>query len=130
LLTYTCLTGAADASYTVDRSRLPAPHASCVLGKVSVSGGKFITGGFIFGIGNEEKPVHVSRDGHVPKLQWISKKFVALWDEEDERGWLVNGASALLHLLRTSLEYNMLVMSEQVQRNDSSNRPYRRSSML
>lgn len=39
-------------------------------------------------------------------LQWISKKFVVLWDEEDKRGWLVNGASALLHLLRASLEHN------------------------
>ncbi|KAI9764589.1 MAG: hypothetical protein M1840_008318 [Geoglossum simile] len=98
--------GAADANYTIDRSRLPAPHAGCVLEKVSVSGGKFITGGFIFGIGNKEKPVHVSRDGYVPKLQWISKKFVVLWDEEDKRGWLVNGTSALLHLLRASLEHN------------------------
>jgi hypothetical protein len=29
-----------------------------------------------------------------------------LWDEEEKRGWLANGTSALLHLLRTSLEYN------------------------
>jgi hypothetical protein len=42
----------------------------------------------------------------VPKLQWISKKFVVLWDEDDKRDWLVNGASALLHLLRASLEHN------------------------
>jgi hypothetical protein len=42
----------------------------------------------------------------VPKLQWISKKFVVLWDEDDKRGWLVNGTSALLHLLRASLEHN------------------------
>lgn len=28
-----------------------------------------------------------------------------LWDEEDKRGWLVNGISALLHLLRASLEH-------------------------
>jgi hypothetical protein len=42
----------------------------------------------------------------VPKLKWISKKFVVLWDEEDKRGWLVNGTTALLHLLRASLEHN------------------------
>jgi hypothetical protein len=57
-------------------------------------------------MGHREKPVHVSRDGYVPKLKWISKKFVVLWDEEDKRGWLVNGTSALLHLLRASLEHN------------------------
>lgn len=54
----------------------------------------------------KEKPVHVSQDGYVPKLKWISKKFVVLWDDEDKRGWLVNGTSALLHLLCASLEHN------------------------
>lgn len=42
----------------------------------------------------------------MPKLKWISKKFVVLWDEEDKRGWLVNSTSALLHLLRVSLKHN------------------------
>lgn len=40
------------------------------------------------------------------KMQWISCKHVVLWDEEEKRGWLVNGASALLHLLRASLEHS------------------------
>ena len=99
-------TGAADAKYTVDRSGLPKPHEGCVLEKVSISGGKFVTGGFTFSIGCKDMPIHVSRSAYVSKLQWISKKFVVLWDEEDKRGWLVNGISALLHLLRASLEYN------------------------
>jgi hypothetical protein len=34
---------------------------------------------------------------------WIEKKYVALWDEETKRGWLINGTSALLHLIRMSL---------------------------
>ena len=38
---------------------------------------------------------------------WVSEKFVVLWDEEDKRGWLVNGATALLHLLRASLKSDM-----------------------
>lgn len=59
-----------------------------------------------FAVGHKEKPVHVSRDGYVLKLQWITQKFVVLWDEDDKRGWLVNGISALLHLLRASLEHN------------------------
>ena len=98
--------GATDANYNIGRSRLLNPHEGCVLEKVSVSGGKVITAGFTFGIGCKDRPVHVSRNGYVPKLQWKSKKYVVLWDEEDKRGWLVNGTSALLHLLRTSLEVN------------------------
>lgn len=38
-------------------------------------------------------------------LQWISTKYVVLWDEEEKKGWLVNGTSALLHLVRTSLNH-------------------------
>jgi hypothetical protein len=40
------------------------------------------------------------------KIQWISSKYVNLWDVGDKRGWLVNGASALLHLVRASLKHS------------------------
>ena len=87
-------------------SGLPGPHAGCVLEKVSISGGKFVTAGVSIGIGVRDKPIHVSRYGYVDKLHWIHKKYVIFWDEEDKRGWLVNGTSALLHLLRASLRLN------------------------
>ncbi len=102
----TSSTGAADAMYLIRRSRLPAPTTDCVLEKVSITGGKFITGGATFAMGNKDTPVHVSQNDYVSKIQWISKIFVVMWDEEEKRGWLVNGTSALLHLLRASLEYN------------------------
>jgi hypothetical protein len=38
-------------------------------------------------------------------LQWLDQRYVVLWDEGEKRGWLVNGPSALLHLLRASLEH-------------------------
>lgn len=98
--------GAADAAYTIDRSRLPRPYGGCVLEEISVSGGRVITGSFMFAIGDKDTPFHVLRNGYVFKLKWISKKFVVLWDQEDKRGWLINGTSALLHLLRASLEYD------------------------
>jgi hypothetical protein len=34
---------------------------------------------------------------------WIEENYVVLWDEETKRGWLTNGTSALLHLIRMSL---------------------------
>lgn len=40
----------------------------------------------------------------MPKLEWIHKKFVVLWDERYKRGWLVNGTTALLHLSRAALK--------------------------
>jgi hypothetical protein len=75
------------------------------LEKVSISAGKFVTAGFNFGIGIRDVPVHVSRKPYVQKLRWVASKFFVFWDTEEKRGWLVNGTSALLHLLRASLEH-------------------------
>lgn len=55
------------------------------------------------GVGLRDTSAQISRNGDVRKLQWLSKKFVVLWDEDDKRGWLVNGTSALLHILRAYL---------------------------
>ena len=48
---------------------------------------------------------HLSHRPYWKGLLWLERQFVVLWDEEDKRGWLVNGTSALLHVLRASLEY-------------------------
>ncbi|KAF3930942.1 hypothetical protein ABW19_dt0209197 [Dactylella cylindrospora] len=96
--------GAADANYCVQPSRLLRADHGCALGKIILSGGRIVRGGSPFCIGIKDTPLHISRDCYVEKLKWIHKKYVMLWDEEDKRGWLVNGTSALLHLLRGSLE--------------------------
>ncbi|RYP19648.1 hypothetical protein DL765_003241 [Monosporascus sp. GIB2] len=100
--------GAAEASYAIEPSRLSRPHEGCALEKVLLYGGQIVTGGFPFSIGQKDTPVRISRSGYTLKLKWIHEKFVVLWDEEDKRGWLVNGSSALLHLLRASLEYDSM----------------------
>ena len=38
------------------------------------------------------------------RIDHLSRIFVVLWDTIDHRGWLIDGVSALLHLLRGSLE--------------------------
>lgn len=63
-------------------------------------------GGSSFHAGLKETPIHVARSGHITQLEWIVTKFVLLWDERDKRGWLINGASALLHLVRASLKHD------------------------
>ncbi|KAI1372415.1 hypothetical protein F4677DRAFT_463389 [Hypoxylon crocopeplum] len=98
--------GTKRAICSIDKSRLPSTHSGCVLEKAEVSGGQFVTGTAAFTLGNREKPVHISRTGYLNKMQWISSKHMVLWDEGEKRGWLVNGASALLHILRASLEHS------------------------
>ncbi|KAI1347988.1 hypothetical protein F5Y01DRAFT_229273 [Xylaria sp. FL0043] len=102
----TSIVGTTLASYDIGRSRLPKAHSHHMLEKVQISAGQFVTGTAAFTLGNREKPVHISRFGYLTKLQWISAKHMVLWDEGDKRGWLVNGASALLHVLRASLEHS------------------------
>ncbi|KAL1637009.1 hypothetical protein SLS58_009535 [Diplodia intermedia] len=101
-----CFAGAADAELNIGRSRLPATGAGCVLDKVSISGGKFVTGSASISIGVRDKPIHISRNGYVSRLQWISQRYVVFWDVQAKRGWLVNGTNALLHIVRASIHHN------------------------
>ncbi|KAI1774056.1 hypothetical protein F4818DRAFT_91341 [Hypoxylon cercidicola] len=100
------IVGTTQASYNISRSNLPNAYSGCALEKAEISGGQFVTGTAGFKLGNKEKPVHISRFGYFTKLQWISSKYFVFWDEKEKRGWLVDGASALLHILRASLEYS------------------------
>lgn len=95
--------GAADATKDVEATTLDEPSSGFLLEKVSISGGKIITAGATIAVGFKESPVHVTRKGYIRQLRWISQRYVVLWDDADKRGWLVNGTSALLHLVRASL---------------------------
>ncbi|GCB17283.1 hypothetical protein AAWM_00168 [Aspergillus awamori] len=94
--------GTSEARYTVQGSRLQYPTGKSALANVSISIGHLIRGGTPFSVGT--KDLHPRRTCYVTKMRWISQRFLVLWDVEAKRGWLVNGASALLHLLRASLE--------------------------
>ncbi|PWY75504.1 hypothetical protein BO70DRAFT_340587 [Aspergillus heteromorphus CBS 117.55] len=126
--------GAADSSYDVAKSRLPKPHKGCVLEKEFIRSGHTIMGG-LPALGRKDMPSYVSRFGYLPKLKWLSKKFVLLWDEDEKRGWLVNGTSALLHLLRQSLQHDaadifkteFLFHSDQIH---ESSHPYKVNSAI
>ncbi|KAL3468746.1 hypothetical protein BJX99DRAFT_269232 [Aspergillus californicus] len=100
------LAGTGAGKYNIKGSQLPRPPAGCLLQQATISSGQLISGGAPFSIFYKDSPFHVSRGGYIRKLQWISRKFVVLWDEEGKRGWLVNGTSALLHLVRASLDHN------------------------
>ncbi|RYC54786.1 hypothetical protein CHU98_g11423 [Xylaria longipes] len=102
----TSIVGTTRATYDIERSHLPRAHSHHMLEKVEISAGQFVTGTAAFTLGNREKPVHISRFGFLTKLQWISSKHMVLWDEGGKRGWLVNGASVLLHILRASLAHS------------------------
>jgi hypothetical protein len=68
----------------------------------------FITGGASMLIGKKDKAVNLrSRDDYTMRLKWVSKKFVVLYDVKERRAWLVDGLSAVLHLVRASLKCDL-----------------------
>ncbi|PON26055.1 hypothetical protein TGAM01_v204999 [Trichoderma gamsii] len=90
----------------VSCSHLPKPQADDLFSNISVSLGRYVVGGSPYMLGAKDTPIHISEDGYIPRLKWISRKFVLLWDEANKRGWLVNGTTALLHLVRASLNHD------------------------
>ena len=91
---------------SIERSKLQRPASGCILDKVTLTAGYIVTGGMEVRLGRKDVPVHIARDCYRKKLQWMAQKFVVLWDSGQNKGWLVNGNSALLHLTRASLEHN------------------------
>lgn len=85
-------------------SRLPKPFPDCALYGMRVLEGKLILSGPEFFIGAKDTPEHVARKG-IRRLKWMSTKFVLLWDERDKRGWLINGTTTLLHIVRAFLSH-------------------------
>ena len=99
-----CSAGAPEATYDIGRSRLPGPSKAILLESFTLTIGNF--GGaqipVRFAMNSPSLPSRPS--GFVRKLLGLKDKFVLLWDEQDKRGWLIDGLSALLHLVRASLK--------------------------
>ncbi|KAJ5976772.1 hypothetical protein N7501_000114 [Penicillium viridicatum] len=95
--------GTRDAAYGISGSHLLKLREDGLLSQAFIYNSQMIKGGASFLMGYKDNPLHVSRGGYVRKLKWIIQKSVVLWDEEAKRGWLLNGASALLHLVRASI---------------------------
>jgi hypothetical protein len=98
----TNLQGAAEAAYLVKNSKLPGPFAGCALKDAVICKQQRITSGHSISFGYKDGP----RESQTESLESVSEKYVILWDEDDKRAWIMNGTTALLHLLRASLERN------------------------
>ncbi|KAL4871516.1 hypothetical protein BDV12DRAFT_194279 [Aspergillus spectabilis] len=96
--------GSNDANYDIKHSRLSGVPRTSMFWNTFISMGQVVTGGTAFSVGEKDIPIHVTRHGYAKRLKWIAKRFVLLWDEEDKRGWLLNGTTALLHLVLASLK--------------------------
>lgn len=100
-------TGSPSANYDIKWSGLGKPRERHAWEKVAISGGDSVGVSASFVIGKKDKGIFAGGlGGYASKLKFIAKQYIVLYDLDDRRAWLVDGLSALLHLVRASLEHD------------------------
>ncbi|KAI0446019.1 hypothetical protein F4803DRAFT_569193 [Xylaria telfairii] len=98
-------TGTDKAPYPVKKPALDALNDECILHGIQTPRVKAIEKQHNYHIADKEKPTHMRYGENLhQRLEKLKDQYVILWDVESERGWLVNGTSAWLHLLRARLK--------------------------
>ncbi|KAF5636038.1 hypothetical protein F52700_5352 [Fusarium sp. NRRL 52700] len=96
------------ANHDIGPGGLPKASASIVVDKLYIEGGSPVTAGFILDINKKEQPFWLQREMDYPSLlNWVKLLPVVFYDVEERRAWLVDGVSALLHLVRISLHLDI-----------------------
>jgi hypothetical protein len=98
--------GDPDAGYDIRWSSLSPPSRGLALEKVQISAGKYITVAGTFAFGSRERAFHMDPDDYASRLVNIGNRFIVLHDTDVRKAWLVDGLSALLHLVRSNLTYD------------------------
>ncbi|KAH6976285.1 hypothetical protein BKA56DRAFT_488826 [Ilyonectria sp. MPI-CAGE-AT-0026] len=100
----TDMCGYKTAALNVTASGLRKPPASIVIDKLYIEAGSDFIGGLNMSFNKKEQPFWLEREKDYPSLlKWVSLQPIVFYDVSDRRAWLVDGASALLHLVRISL---------------------------
>ncbi|KAL2869911.1 5'-methylthioadenosine/S-adenosylhomocysteine nucleosidase [Aspergillus lucknowensis] len=103
------LTASPEADYGIDWSGLENADNGCDLQDAIISRGTMIPNYETPVIGKKDRPPHFEFGEYLHRILSIAKKYAVFYDVSTRRAWLVDGASALLHLVRASL---MLSSSE------------------
>jgi hypothetical protein len=90
----------------ISTSELTNVPSSIVIDRIYLEGGMYAIAGMNMRFNQKEDPIRLLEDRDYPSLlKWIAAQPVVFFDNSssDRRAWLVDGASALLHLVRVSL---------------------------
>ena len=96
--------GALDGDYRIQSSDIRPTYPGCLLH------GKILRRGQTYALENvciadsKDRPRRTSTQSLQERLKRLHMRPVVLWDDDDKRGWLTNGTSALLHLTLASVE--------------------------
>ncbi|KAL4795475.1 hypothetical protein BDV19DRAFT_398686 [Aspergillus venezuelensis] len=97
------LTASPGADYGIDWSGLDRADTGCDLQDVVISRGTEIPNYGTLVKGKKDMPSHSQFGDYIHRILSITKKYAVFYDVSTRRAWLVDGASALLHLVRASL---------------------------
>ncbi|KAF5601384.1 hypothetical protein FPANT_1755 [Fusarium pseudoanthophilum] len=104
----TDLCGHPTANHEIKPGGLPKSSPSIVVDKLYIEGGSPVTAGLMLDVNKKDKPFWLQREKDYPSLlNWVKLQPVIFYDVEERRAWLVDGASALLHLVRISLHLDI-----------------------
>lgn len=102
----TKIIGTKEAQYQYKWARLDEASAGFALKNISLSGGKGINIGASFGRGNKDTPLRLlTHPWYQGMIESAQNQYVVMYDVGDRRGWLINGADALLHMVRAFLHH-------------------------
>lgn len=105
-LTASIWQGAPDVEYSsITSSGLDPPPQGWALDRIQITAGQYMTIGAGFVRGKKQKPIHVMEDDYVLRLLDIRRTRFVLCDVENNKLWLIDGLSTLLHLVRSHLAY-------------------------
>ncbi|KAM0195699.1 hypothetical protein ACHAPI_006251 [Fusarium lateritium] len=92
------------ANVDIKAAGLPRSPASLRIDKLYIEGGATVIGGFMMDINKKDQPFWLQREKDYPDLlNWVKLRPIVFYDVEERRAWLIDGASALLHLVCISL---------------------------
>lgn len=96
--------GAREANYAIGITDLRRPDAQFAFDRVSVSLGRMLNVGISGVIGRKDTPGRAMiTDDYNKQIEWAEQRFIVFYDRNERRAWLIDGLSALLHLVRASL---------------------------
>ncbi|KAJ0417237.1 hypothetical protein BJY00DRAFT_316023 [Aspergillus carlsbadensis] len=104
--TVATLAGSPIAEYDIEWSGLTKVDEGCGLAGATISRGTAIAHLDVPAVGTKDMAFGSDLGEYLRRLQWVAKQYVVLYDVGDSRAWLIDGATALLHLLRASMVFS------------------------
>ncbi|KAK8133254.1 hypothetical protein PG999_001427 [Apiospora kogelbergensis] len=97
--------GTTDANLAIRGSGLHNKALELEFEKATIGFSKFMTGNVSAIMRRKDKPLNSPQEGdYTDQIRFISRKFVTLYDIQDHKAVLLDGGSALLYLVRASLD--------------------------